>query len=45
MGGMFSTDEEMRSTCTILAGKPEGLKPLTRARCRLQSNIKSALKE
>jgi hypothetical protein len=42
---MFSTDGEMRNTCTVLAGKPEGLKPFIRARCRLQSIIKSALKE
>jgi hypothetical protein len=45
MGGIFSTHGEARNTCTILAGKPEGFKPLRGARYRLQSNIKSAFKE
>jgi hypothetical protein len=34
MGGACSTNGEKRNTCRLLVGKPEGKRPLGRARCR-----------
>jgi hypothetical protein len=36
---------EKRNAYRILAGKPEGIKPLERQKCRLVDNIKMDLRE
>jgi hypothetical protein len=39
-----STNGEKRNAYRILAGKPEGIRPLGRPRCRCVNNIKMNLK-
>jgi hypothetical protein len=36
---------EVRGTCNILVGRPEGRRPLGRHRCRWEDNIKMDLRE
>jgi hypothetical protein len=45
MGRAYSTNVETRNAYRILAGKPEGKRPLGRPRCRWVDNIKINLRE
>jgi hypothetical protein len=45
MGGACSTNGEKRNEYRILVGKPEGIRPLGRPRCRWVDNIKMDLRE
>jgi hypothetical protein len=45
MGGECSTNGEKRNAYRILAGKPEGKRPLGRPRRRWEDNIKMDLRE
>jgi hypothetical protein len=45
MGGACSTNGEKRNTYRILAGKPDGKRPLGRPRRRWVDNIKMGLRE
>jgi hypothetical protein len=40
MDGVCSTNEEKRNACRLLAGKPEGKRPLRRPRQRWLDNIR-----
>jgi hypothetical protein len=44
MGRVCSTNVEKRNACRILAGKPEGKRPLGRPRGRWMDNIKMDLR-
>jgi len=39
MGGTFSTYGEKRGAYRVLVGKPKGMRPLGRRRCRWEDNI------
>jgi hypothetical protein len=43
MSGACSTNEEKRNMCRLLVGKPEGRRPLARARHRWLDNIRMDL--
>jgi hypothetical protein len=45
MGGACSTNGDKRNAYRILVGKPDGKRPLGRARCRWVDIIKMDLKE
>jgi hypothetical protein len=45
MGGTCSTNGEKRNVYILLVGKPEGKRPLGRARCRWSDNMKMDLLE
>jgi hypothetical protein len=45
MGWEFSTNAGKRNAYRILAGKPEGKRPLGRPRCRWKNNIKMDVRE
>jgi hypothetical protein len=45
IGRACSTYGENRNAYRILAGKPDGKRPLGRPRCRWENNIKMDLKE
>jgi hypothetical protein len=37
--------EKGRGVCRVLAGRPEGKRPLVRPRCRLEDNIRMDLRD
>jgi hypothetical protein len=45
MGGACSTYGERRSVYRVLAGKPEGKRPMVRSRRRWENNIKMDLQD
>jgi hypothetical protein len=45
MGGSCSTNEKKRNAYRLLVGKPEGIRPLGRPRCRWVDNIRMDLGE
>jgi hypothetical protein len=45
MGMTCSTHGEKMNAYRVLAGKPEGKRPLGRRRCRWEDNIKMDLRE
>ena len=45
MGGAYSAYGEGRGMCRVLAGKPEGKRPLGRSRRGWEDNIKTDLQE
>jgi len=45
MGETCGTYGEKRGACRVLVGKPEGMRPLGRPRCRREDNIKTHLQE
>jgi hypothetical protein len=45
MGRAYSTNLEKKNACRILVGKPDGKRPLERARCRWVNNVKMDLRE
>jgi len=45
MGETCGTYGDKKSACRVLVGKPKGMRPLGRPRCRWEDNIKTDLQE